>query len=110
MVCPLLPHPTHIHPALPPAARLPPRCAGLPGPDPAAADGAGSVCYKTWLSCCASQTVLPAALAFAQDFPGLIRPLLVERDQYMAFMLRKLSSRAHTVVAVVGAGHLQGIR
>lgn len=45
-----------------------------------------------------------------QDFPGLIRPLLVERDQYMAFMLRKLAARAHTVVAVVGAGHLQGIR
>ena len=28
----------------------------------------------------------------------------------MTFMLRKLAARAHTVVAVVGAGHLQGIR
>ena len=28
----------------------------------------------------------------------------------MAFMLRKLSARARTVVAVVGAGHLSGIR
>lgn len=28
----------------------------------------------------------------------------------MTFMLRKLAPRAHTVVAIVGAGHLQGIR
>lgn len=28
----------------------------------------------------------------------------------MAFMLRRLASRAQAVVAVVGAGHLQGIR
>lgn len=46
----------------------------------------------------------------SQEFPSLILPLLTERDQYMTFMLRKLASRAHTVVAVVGAGHLQGIR
>ena len=45
-----------------------------------------------------------------QEFPSLITPLLTERDQYMAFMLRRLASRAHTVVAIVGAGHLQGIR
>ncbi|KAI3429519.1 hypothetical protein D9Q98_005608 [Chlorella vulgaris] len=47
---------------------------------------------------------------FGKEFPSLILPLLTERDQYMTFMLRKLASRAHTVVAVVGAGHLQGIR
>ncbi|KAI7842710.1 hypothetical protein COHA_003641 [Chlorella ohadii] len=57
-----------------------------------------------------SDAITEAIREFGKDFPGLIRPLLVERDQYMAFMLRKLSSRAHTVVAVVGAGHLQGIR
>ncbi len=28
----------------------------------------------------------------------------------MTFMLRKLATHAHTVVAVVGAGHLAGIR
>lgn len=28
----------------------------------------------------------------------------------MTFMLRKLAARAQTVVAVVGAGHLDGIR
>ncbi len=45
-----------------------------------------------------------------QEFPSLVKPLLTERDQYMTFMLRKLAPRAQTVVAVVGAGHLQGIR
>ncbi|EFN60022.1 hypothetical protein CHLNCDRAFT_59535 [Chlorella variabilis] len=47
---------------------------------------------------------------FGKEFPSLIRPLLTERDQFMTFMLRKLAPRAHTVVAIVGAGHLQGIR
>ncbi len=45
-----------------------------------------------------------------QEFPSLLHPLITERDQYMAFMLRRLASRAQAVVAVVGAGHLQGIR
>ena len=46
-----------------------------------------------------------------QEFPGLVRPLLHERDEYLAYMLRKLPAHGCTVVvAVVGAGHLQGIR
>ena len=45
-----------------------------------------------------------------QEFPSLLHPLITERDQFMAFMLRKLAARAQTVVAIVGAGHLQGIR
>lgn len=52
----------------------------------------------------------PPCLPRPQEFPSLLHPLITERDQFMAFMLRKLASRAQTVVAVVGAGHLQGIR
>jgi hypothetical protein len=58
-------------------------------------------CLPRLLAC------LPACL---QEFPSLIKPLLTERDQFMTFMLRKLAGRADVVVAVVGAGHLQGIR
>ncbi|PSC74860.1 traB domain-containing -like [Micractinium conductrix] len=47
---------------------------------------------------------------FGKEFPSLLHPLITERDQFMAFMLRKLAARAQTVVAIVGAGHLQGIR
>ena len=74
-----------------------------------------------WLSPCQPARLpacLPACLPApacpgppqAQEFPSLIKPLLTERDQFMTFMLRKLAGRADTVVAVVGAGHLQGIR
>ncbi|KAL4427745.1 hypothetical protein ABPG75_001834 [Micractinium tetrahymenae] len=57
-----------------------------------------------------SDVLTEAIREFGKEFPSLLHPLITERDQYMAFMLRKLASRAHTVVAVVGAGHLQGIR
>lgn len=31
---------------------------------------------------------------FAEHFPGLVRPLIQERDEYMVFMLRLLASRS----------------
>ena len=46
----------------------------------------------------------------AKDFPRLIQPLIVERDQYMTYILQRLSEKTTTVVAVVGAGHLEGIQ
>ena len=48
---------------------------------------------------------------FAQDRQDLFVPLIEERDHYMAAKLRLESERtgARRVLAVVGAGHLQGI-
>jgi hypothetical protein len=45
-----------------------------------------------------------------RDFPSLVRPLLEERDEFMVHVLRRLAGRGAAVVAVVGAGHLPGIR
>ena len=45
-----------------------------------------------------------------REFPSLLGPLLTERDQYMTYILRRIASQGHTVVGVVGAGHLEGIR
>lgn len=44
----------------------------------------------------------------ARAFPGLKRVLIDERDLYLASQLRE--SAGERVVAVVGAGHLQGLR
>ncbi|KAK9821609.1 hypothetical protein WJX81_006916 [Elliptochloris bilobata] len=46
----------------------------------------------------------------AAHFPTLSRPMVAERDEYMAFRLRMLAPKATRVVAVVGAGHVSGIR
>lgn len=43
-------------------------------------------------------------------YPTLIDTLLRERNLYMVHILRRLASRADRVVAVVGAGHLPGMR
>jgi pheromone shutdown protein TraB len=45
-----------------------------------------------------------------RDFPSLVRPLLEERDEFMVHVLRRLAGHSAAVVAVVGAGHLPGIR
>ena len=74
----------------------------LPAPPWRSLDG------RPRLSRCLLLPAPPAGLV--QEFPSLIKPLLTERDQFMTFMLRKLAGRADVVVAVVGAGHLQGIR
>lgn len=57
-----------------------------------------------------SDVLTEAIREFGKEFPSLIRPLLSERDEYMVYIMRKLALRAKSVVAVVGAGHLQGIR
>ena len=48
---------------------------------------------------------------FAEDRQDLYLPLIDERDQYMAAnLLREIEEQRHThILAVVGAGHLQGI-
>lgn len=46
---------------------------------------------------------------FARDTPSLYATLIDERDQYMAAKLRERGDGARQVLAVVGAGHLQGM-
>ncbi|WP_240099320.1 TraB/GumN family protein [Thermomonas flagellata] len=46
---------------------------------------------------------------FARDTPSLYATLIDERDQYMAARLRERGDGARRVLAVVGAGHLQGM-
>lgn len=46
---------------------------------------------------------------FAQDSPALYDTIISERDRYMAARLRETSGDARHVLAVVGAGHLQGL-
>lgn len=46
---------------------------------------------------------------FAKDSPELYATLIDERDQYMAARLRETAGDAREVLAVVGAGHLQGL-
>ncbi|CAA6658302.1 unnamed protein product [Spirodela intermedia] len=45
-----------------------------------------------------------------QTFPTLIETLLTERDMYMSSKLLKVASEHSSVVAVVGRGHLAGIK
>lgn len=50
---------------------------------------------------------------FAERSESLYRPLIAERDQYMAIKLRqhaRTSPDGHRVLAIVGAGHLKGIK
>ncbi len=55
------------------------------------------------------QDQLEAIMAeFAQRFPEIKRRLIDERDTYLAQKIRTAPGR--TVVAVVGAGHVEGIR
>lgn len=44
------------------------------------------------------------------SYPTIIQTLVIERDLYMICRLRELSEQADTVVGVVGAGHLEGIK
>ena len=46
---------------------------------------------------------------FARDSPALYDTVIAERDQYMAARLRETADDARNVLAVVGAGHLQGL-
>jgi pheromone shutdown-related protein TraB len=44
----------------------------------------------------------------SKEFPGISRPLIFERDEYLTFMLQ--NCQAPIVVAVVGLGHVEGIK
>ena len=46
---------------------------------------------------------------FASDSPELYESVIAERDRYMAARLRESHGEAREVLAVVGAGHLQGM-
>ncbi|KAB8192492.1 TraB family protein [Lysobacter maris] len=46
---------------------------------------------------------------FASDSPALYETVIAERDRYMAARLRESAGDAREVLAVVGAGHLQGL-
>ncbi|CAK9142728.1 unnamed protein product [Ilex paraguariensis] len=46
----------------------------------------------------------------SKEFPTLMETLVHERDQYMSSTLLRVASEHKTVVAVVGKGHLQGIK
>lgn len=46
---------------------------------------------------------------FADETPELYEAIINERDRYMAAKLREIPSGAREVLAVVGAGHLQGL-
>ena len=47
---------------------------------------------------------------FASQFPQVKRVLIDERDAYMAHALRELHATRGSVVAVVGDGHVEGLR
>src|SRR5690606_9877493 len=46
---------------------------------------------------------------FAEQSPPLYEALIAERDRYMAARLRETAGDAREVLAVVGAGHLDGL-
>ncbi|XVE66317.1 hypothetical protein DITRI_Ditri08aG0070900 [Diplodiscus trichospermus] len=46
----------------------------------------------------------------SKEFPTLMETLVHERDQFMSSTLLRIASEHSSVVAVVGKGHLQGIR
>mmetsp|Transcript_12759 Transcript_12759/g.26051 ORF Transcript_12759/g.26051 Transcript_12759/m.26051 type:complete len:232 (+) Transcript_12759:245-940(+) len=45
-----------------------------------------------------------------EQFPGLLEPLVSERDAYMAHVLRYFVDQGETIVAVVGGAHVKGIQ
>ncbi|XP_024444734.1 uncharacterized protein LOC18106991 isoform X3 [Populus trichocarpa] len=46
----------------------------------------------------------------SKQFPTLMETLVQERDQYMSSTLLRIAKEHNSVVAVVGKGHLQGIK
>lgn len=57
-----------------------------------------------------SDVFTEAIKEFESYYPGISKPLITERDLYMTHILRRIAGSADTVVGVVGAGHLEGIR
>jgi len=46
----------------------------------------------------------------AKEIPSVIKPLIEERDMYLSSSLYQCALKAPCVVAVVGLGHLEGIK
>ncbi|KAL0732341.1 hypothetical protein Bca4012_008550 [Brassica carinata] len=46
----------------------------------------------------------------SKEFPSLMETLVHERDQYMASSLQRVASEHNSVVAVIGRGHINGIK
>jgi pheromone shutdown protein TraB len=66
--------------------------------------------------CCSEKQTLStqtqAITEFGKIFPGMVRPLMTERDLYLSHMLYLNAGRmkeGEVMVAVVGAGHVPGI-
>lgn len=49
-------------------------------------------------------------IEFSQEFPNVIEPLVYERDKYMCKILRDLTYSYPVTLAVVGKGHVEGIK
>jgi pheromone shutdown protein TraB len=47
---------------------------------------------------------------FGTEFPTVKKILIDERDEYMANMIRNLCAKHENVLAVVGEGHLEGLK
>lgn len=47
---------------------------------------------------------------FSREFPSAKRVLIDQRDEHMASRIRELSTRFERIVAVVGDGHIEGLR
>jgi pheromone shutdown protein TraB len=57
-----------------------------------------------------NHTMITLMKQLGASYPTIIQTLVLERDLYMIHMLKELSEQADTVVGVVGAGHLEGIK
>jgi len=66
--------------------------------------------HKIDLSKVPSKDLINQAMKLLRkEFPELYRALVEERDTYMSKMLMQLSKQFKTIVAVVGAGHYDGL-
>lgn len=57
-----------------------------------------------------TDAITAAIKELGQTFPSLLTPLIFERDLFMVHVLRTLPTKHTKIVAVVGAGHLPGMR
>lgn len=48
--------------------------------------------------------------SFGQEFPSVKKVLIDDRDRHMALTLRELSGRYENILAIVGDGHIEGLR
>jgi len=65
---------------------------------------------KVDLSKVPGDTIINEAMGFLEkELPGFYRVLVEERNHFMAHQLVRLGQRYNKIVAVIGAGHKQGI-